>query len=364
VGVLVVAGLVGGCRSIPVIDPKRLAYLEGALGQVLLVGFHGTEAIGNVELERLLCEARVGGVLIFGRNVQGQGQLARLTRSAAERSRACTARPLLVAVDAEGGRVMRLGVNGGWSPTLSHQALGEDNDFAVTELEARRIAARLRAAGINWNLAPVVDVGYNPANSVIVGFGRSFSANPRLVAAQARAYITGMHGESVLTALKHFPGHGSSYTDSHKGFVDVTETANAEIELLPYRRLMAEHAVDTVMTAHVVNRRLDAHYPATLSAATITGVLRGALGWDGVVVSDDLRMAAIEEDYGIERAAVLALAAGVDVLLIADDRLPDGRSAARVALDAVRAALRSGRLDPTALETSLGRIAALKSRID
>jgi len=352
-----------GCRSISAIEPERLRHLDASLGQLLLVGFHGVAAEDNAELERLLCETRVGGVLIFGRNVQSPGQLAKLTGAAAERSRSCTARPLLVAVDAEGGRVMRLGVSGGWSATLSHQDLGEANDFTVTELEARRIAGRLRAAGINWNLAPVVDVGYNPANPVIVGFGRAFSANPRVVAAHARAYITGMRGESVLTALKHFPGHGSSYTDSHKGFVDVTDTANAEVELAPYRMLLAERMVDTVMTAHVVNRHRDAKYPATLSHATIAGVLRGELGWDGVVVSDDLRMAAIEEDYGIERAAVLALAAGVDILLIADDRLPDGRSAARVALDAVRAALRSGRLDPTALETSLGRVAALKSRL-
>jgi beta-N-acetylhexosaminidase len=225
------------------------------------------------------------------------------------------------------------------------------------------LAVRLREAGINWNLAPVVDVGYNPANPVIVGVGRSFSANPRLVAAQARAYLAGMHAESMLTALKHFPGHGSSYTDSHKGFVDVSDTANADVELAPYRLLLADHAVDSVMTAHVFNRHLDSRYPATLSRRTITGVLRDDIGWDGVVVSDDLRMAAIEEHYGLERAAVLALAAGVDVLLIADDRLPDGRSAARVALEAVHRALVRGRLDPTRVELSLGRIAALKARL-
>ena len=351
-----------GCRSLPPLEPDRLAHIERALGQLVLAGFHGTAAGGNADLERLLCDTRAGGVLVFGRNVQSPEQLRALTGAAAERSRACTGRPLLVAVDAEGGRVMRLGPGGGWSSTLSHQDLGDTNDLTVTELEARRIAARLREAGINWNLAPVVDVGYNPANPVIVGVGRSFSANPRLVAAQARAYLAGMHAESVLTALKHFPGHGSSYTDSHKGFVDVSDTANADVELAPYRLLLADHVVDSVMTAHVFNRHLDSRYPATLSRRTITGVLRDEIGWDGVVVSDDLRMAAIEEHYGLERAAVLALAAGVDVLLIADDHLPDGRSAARVALDAVHRALVRGRLDPTRVEVALGRIAALKAR--
>jgi beta-N-acetylhexosaminidase len=355
--------LLAACRTFPVIEPDRLAALEASLGQLLLVGFNGTTGDGNAELERLLCDARVGGVLLFRRNVERPAQLGALTRWATERSRACTDRPLLVAADAEGGRVMRLGPDAGWSATLSHQDLGDSNDFALTELEARRIAVRLREAGINWDLAPVVDVGYNPANPVIVGSGRAFSADPALVTAHARAYLAGMHAESMLTALKHFPGHGSSYTDSHKGFVDVTDTANQEIELAPYRTLLAEGVVDTIMTAHVVNRRIDRRYPATLSAATITLALRGLLGWQGVVVSDDLRMAAIEEHYGLERAAVLALAAGVDVLLIADDRLPDGRSAAGVALDAVHAALVRGRLDPRRVEAALAHVRALKSRL-
>src|SRR5437764_793283 len=161
---------------------------------------------------------------------------------------------------------MRLGPAAGWTATLSHQELGQAGDLAQTELEARRIGGMLREAGINWNLAPVVDVGYNPANPVIVGVGRSFGANPQIVAAQARAYITGMHAAGVLTALKHFPGHGSSIDDSHAGFVDVTETARPDVELVPYRLLLAEGLVDAVMTAHVFNRHLDTSVPATLVA--------------------------------------------------------------------------------------------------
>jgi beta-N-acetylhexosaminidase len=171
-----------------------------------------------------------------------------------------------------------------------------------------------------------------------------------------------MRAAGVLTALKHFPGHGSSFADSHLGFVDVSDTARPALELAPYRALLAEGAVDAVMTAHVYNRRLDRRYPATLSRPTIAGVLRGELGWHGVVVSDDLRMGAIEQHYGLDDAAVLALRAGVDVLLIADDRLPDRRSAARVALHAVRRALEEGRLAPEIVEGALARIAALYAR--
>jgi beta-N-acetylhexosaminidase len=269
----------------------------------------------------------------------------------------------MIAVDAEGGRVMRLGTAAGYTDTLSHRDLSASGDLTLTELEARRIGGRLRRSGIHWNLAPVVDVGYNAGNAVIVGTGRSFGADPADVVAHARAYLAGMHAAGVLTALKHFPGHGSSFGDSHLGFVDVTDTAEQAIELQPYRALMAEGLVDSVMTAHVFNRRLDRRYPATLSRATVGGLLRDKLGWRGVVVSDDLRMGAIEQHYGLDDAAVLALEAGVDVLLIADDRLLDGRSAARVAIEALRRALESGRLAPDTVDAALARVDALRARL-
>jgi beta-N-acetylhexosaminidase len=344
-------------------EPAGIAALSRDLGQLLLVGVRGTEAEGNLELEALLCEARIGGVVLFARNIVDAAQLARLTGAMQARSRACTGRPLLVAVDAEGGRVMRLAPRAGYTGTLSADELGRGNDVAVTELEARRIGAMLRAAGINWDLAPVVDVGYNPANPVIVGHGRAFGADPARVVEQAQAFVRGLHEAGILTALKHFPGHGSSYADSHVGFVDVTETARPEVELAPYRALIAAGLADSVMTAHVVNRWVDDRFPATLSWRTITGVLRRDLGFQGPVVSDDLRMGAIEQRYGMAEAAQLALAAGVDVLLIADDRLPDGRSASSAVLAALRAALAEGRLAPGRVAEALARVAALKERI-
>ncbi|HET7341872.1 MAG TPA: glycoside hydrolase family 3 N-terminal domain-containing protein [Methylomirabilota bacterium] len=353
--------LVAGCRTLAPPAPARLAPLLPRLGDLLLVGFHGT-AGDDAALERLLCRTRAGGLLLFARNVVDAEQVARLTAALGARARECAGRAPLIAVDAEGGRVMRLGPAAGYGDTLSHQALGAENDLALTELEARRIGGRLRRAGIDWNLAPVVDVGYNPANPVIVGNGRAFGADPAAVVAHARAFIRGMHAAGVLTALKHFPGHGGSFTDSHLGFVDVTDTARPDIELAPYRALMAEGIVDSVMTAHVFNRRLDRRHPATLSRPTITGVLREQLGWRGAVVSDDLRMGAIEQHYGFEDAVVLALHAGVDVLLIADDRLPDDRSAAAVAVAAIAAALESGRLAPEAVEAALARGDALRAR--
>src|SRR5437867_2970153 len=366
---LVAASLLGvllaaGCGAAMVPDPARLAALEPELGSLLLVGFRGTDIIGNADLDKLLCEARVGGTVLLSRNIVDSDQLARLTGALAQRAAACTGRKLLVAADAEGGNVMRLAARAGWPATFSAQELGETNDFVLTELEARRIGTMLRAVGINWNLAPVVDVGYNPANPVIVGTARSFGANPLLVAEHARAFVRGLRAEGVLTALKHFPGHGSSFADSHHESTDVTATAEPELELVPYRALIAEGLADSVMTAHVFNRRLDDARPATLSRATITGLLRGELGFRGPVVSDDLRMGAIEKQYGLGEAAVMAVDAGVDVLLITDDRLPDGRSAAQATLDALRTALTRGRLDPGRVEAALERVRALRGRLN
>jgi beta-N-acetylhexosaminidase len=356
--------VIGGCRTGA--DAARndgAARLSPRLGELLLVGFHGTSVEDNPEVERLLCRVRVGGVILFSRNIVDAEQVARLTRALTDRARECTGRTLLIAVDAEGGRVMRLGPGAGYTATLSHQDLGDANDLAQTELEARRIGTMLREAGINWNLAPVVDVGYNPANPVIVGVGRSFGAHPALVAAQARAYITGMHAAGLLTALKHFPGHGSSVTDSHLGFVDVTQTANPEVELAPYRLLLADGVVDSVMTAHVFNRRFDRKYPATLSSSTIAGLLRRDIGWRGVVVSDDMRMGAIEQHYGLKDAVVRAVRAGVDVGLIADDRLPNGQPASDQALEALRAAVRRGRIRTDRAAEALARLDALRARL-
>ena len=333
------------------------------LGQLLLVGFDGTTIAGNPQIDELLCGVRVGGVVLAeGTNIESPPQLRALTADLQRRSRECTGQRLLIATDAEGGEVMRLSPRAGWDPTLSHEELGQAGDLALTELEARRIGFMLRDAGINWNLAPVVDVGYNPANPVVVEHGRSFAANPLRVTAHARAYLMGMRAAGVLATLKHFPGHGSSYADSHDGFTDVTATADADVELYPYRVLLAEGLADAVMTAHVFNRRLDPDFPATLSPATLTVLLRQGLHWAGVIVSDDLKMGAIAKEYDLAEAAVRAVRAGVDVLLIGDDR-PGAGGSAVAALAALRRGVEDGRLSRERIEASLERIHRLKERL-
>jgi len=358
-----------GCALItprPEPDPARLRVAD-----LLLVGFNGTEVAGNEEVRRLVCDVKVGGLLLFERdtasgrprNMASPAQVTALTRDLQALAARCAGRPLFIAADAEGGRVMRLSPRLGYPPTPSAQELGERHDPAFTQAEARRMGMMLREAGINWNLAPVVDVAVNPENPAVVKLGRTYSADPRQVAAQARAFVLGMHEAGVLTALKHFPGHGSSQSDSHQGFTDVTETARLPIELEPYRELIAAGLADSVMTAHVFNRGLDPWDPATLSRFTVRRLLRGRLHYSGVAVSDDLLMGAIAQHYGLEEAAVLALEAGVDVLLISQNtgRIDD-RAAERV-VAAITRAIAAGRLSESTVTGAVGRVDALRSRL-
>jgi beta-N-acetylhexosaminidase len=358
-----------GCALItprPEPDPARLRVAD-----LLLVGFNGTEVAGNEEVRRLVCDVKVGGLLLFERdtasgrprNMTSPAQVTALTRDLQALAARCAGRPLFIAADAEGGRVMRLSPRLGYPPTPSAQELGERHDPAFTQAEARRMGMMLREAGINWNLAPVVDVAVNPENPAVVKLGRTYSADPRQVAAQARAFVLGMHEAGVLTALKHFPGHGSSQSDSHQGFTDVTETARLRIELEPYHELIAAGLADSVMTAHVFNRGLDPWDPATLSRFTVRRLLRGWLHYSGVAVSDDLLMGAIAQHYGLEEAAVLALDAGVDVLLISQNtgRIDD-RAAERV-VAAITRAIAAGKLSESTVTGAVARVDALRSRL-
>jgi len=363
--------VVEGCAATSSSDGAARKTPPLPLGELLLVGFGGTQVDGNDEVRSLVCDVKVGGLILFerdsrsgdARNITSPEQVRQLTSDLQALALQCAGRRLLIAADNEGGAVMRLSTRVGYLPTPPPQALGDAGDPAATALESRRMGATLREAGINWNLAPVVDVAVNPLNPAVVTLGRTFSSDPQQVIMQARAFIQGMHEAGVLTSLKHFPGHGSSRTDSHQGFVDVTETAELKIELAPYRALIKEGLADSVMTAHVFNRGLDPWNPATLSRFTIKRYLRGKLGYKGLVVSDDLLMGAIRQRYGVEEASILALQASVDMLLISQNQGRVERGAAERVIAAIRSAIADGRLSPKALAAAVDRVRALRSRI-
>jgi beta-N-acetylhexosaminidase len=345
--------------------------LAAKVAQMLLVGFRGTDADSAGSILSDIRERSLGGVVLFSRdqptgnpvrNIVSPRQLADLTaalQAAADESEA--GGPLLVSVDEEGGLVARLDPAHGFLATESAAALGARDDVAYTRAAGARIAATLRAAGINLNLAPVVDLDVNPDNPIIGALDRSFGADPGLVTRQSRAFIRGHHDHGVLTTLKHFPGHGSSTADSHLGVVDVSQTWSP-IELQPYRRLVPAGLADAILTAHVFNAQLDPEHPATLSTASIDGLLRGDIGYDGVVISDDMQMGAIRQEYGYADAVRLALLAGVDVLTIANQQVFEADIVTRT-VDIILGLVDDGTIPEARIDAAWRRITALKARL-
>ena len=301
--------------------------LDVKIGQMLKIGFRGMQVADTNHIARDLETYHLGGVVLFDydvprdtayRNIQSPEQVKQLVSEL----KALSEKPLIVSIDQEGGRVARLKSKYGFPKSVSAEYLGSLDNPDSTRYYARQTAETLSNLGINVNLAPVVDVNVNPDNPVIGGLERSFSGNPQTVAKHAGLYIKTLHNYDIQTVLKHFPGHGSSEKDSHLGVVDVTDTWS-EKELIPYRQLIDSSLVDAVMTAHIFNSQLDSTYPATLSKPTIDGILRDRIGFDGVVISDDLMMGAIRKEYGLKTTIKQALNAGVDILSFANNSVYD-----------------------------------------
>lgn len=349
------------------VDPHAPT-LAQKIAQMLMVGFRGLTLDPANPDNPIVADVRdrgIGSTVIFSRdvvlgspvrNVASPAQLRALNAAL----QALAPLPLLIAVDQEGGRVARLDASHGFPPTLAAQALGEIGDPAFTYAQATQMAMTLAAAGINHNLAPAVDVNTNPENPVIGKLGRSFSADPMVVTAHARAFIAAHHAYKITTTIKHFPGHGSSRGDSHQGFVDVTNTWQ-ELELEPYRALIAEGMVDAVMSAHVFNAKLDPLYPATLSPAILTGLLRQELGFTGVIITDDMGMGAITTQYGFAEAVVQAVQAGADMLALGNNLVYDPDVAART-ITILTQAVADGAISEQRIDASYARILALKGK--
>jgi beta-N-acetylhexosaminidase len=337
--------------------------LEHKIGQMLMIGFRGLQVSKDHFIVRDIQERNLGGVVLFDydvpsespvRNIESPVQVETLVASL--QAKADT--PLLVAIDHEGGVLTRLKEAYGFPPTESHQALGELDDLDATRAQATAMARTLAELGINLNLAPVVDLNVNPDNPIIAKYERSFSADPETVTRHAQAFIEAHHAQGVNCTLKHFPGHGSSTGDTHEGWVDVTDTwSRAELE--PYAAIIGAGLADAVMTAHVFNASLDADHPATLSYPTITTILREELGYDGVVISDDMQMGAIADHYGFETAVQMAIEAGVDILAFANNSVYEEDVATRAVAQIVRL-VETGIIDEARIDASYRRIQRLK----
>ncbi len=292
--------------------------LKKMIGQMLVVGFPDSHVDKNSQIIQDINSYNLGGVILFDRfydnrektkNISSPKQLQALTTSLKKLSN----HPIFISVDQEGGKVARLKPKYGFEEFASAKVVAEGS-LDEAKKTYKDMSSMLHINGINCNFAPVVDLEVNPKNKVIVGLERSFGKSSDKVSQYSKVLIQEQKKQGVLSVLKHFPGHGSSLGDSHLGFVDVTNTWSKE-ELEPYKKLIKTNSIDMIMTAHVFNSKLDEQFPATLSYNVNTLMLREELGYEGVIISDDLQMSAISKHYTLKKAATLAINSGVNILL-------------------------------------------------
>ncbi len=350
--------------------PMTTLTLREKIGQMLLVGFRGCTPAECEIIDRDIREHHLGGIILFDqdmtggtidsgnrrRNIESPAQVKTLLAHLQAQSRI----PLLTAIDQEGGRVNRLKTAYGFPASISHEELGRMDQPAETYRHAAATAQTLASLGLNLNLAPVVDLDAHPDNPIIKGKARTFSADPEVVVRHASEFIRAHRAHGVLSCAKHFPGHGSATGDTHLGLVNVTATWH-ERELIPFQRLIAADLCDAIMTAHVFNAKLDPIHPATLSRSVLAGLLRGKLGFHGVIMSDDMEMKAIADHYGLENSIPAAIEAGVDLLCFGNNLSYDPAIAGKAA-SIIERAVASGQIPESRIDESCERVLALKRK--
>ncbi|MFC6016261.1 glycoside hydrolase family 3 N-terminal domain-containing protein [Plantactinospora solaniradicis] len=343
--------------------PGGEASLRRKIASLLVVGFRGEKLAENDWIMKAVRDG-LGGVILFDRdlktnaprNISSPGQVTALVKSLRQASPG----RLLVSIDQEGGQVTRLNPSNGFPATRSQADIGAANSTSTTRAWAQGIVHSLTSIGVNLNYAPVVDLNLNPSNPAVGKLGRSFSANPSVVIRNATEEVQVHRAAGVKTALKHFPGLGTATGNTDFAVVDVSKTWHSS-ELEPFQSLIRSGNADSILVAHLLNKQLDPSRPASLSPAVVTDLLRGRLGWKGAVVSDDMQAAAISSKYGRDEAVAMALEAGVDVLVFANQQVYDPKIVDET-LDNVVNLVRKGRLTEARIDQSVARVDALRPR--
>lgn len=342
--------------------PSEDKELRNKIEQMLIIGFRGTTATPYIT--QTIRDLNVGGIILFDRDVPSSGELERNIVNPEQTKELISqlnelSSDMFIAVDAEGRHVNRLKDRYGFTNIPSAFEMGklsteQTKDYGVF------LGQQLSELGFNLNFAPVVDVNINPQNPVIGSLERSFGDSPEKVYLHASSFIEGLHQNNIVTAIKHFPGHGSSEDDSHLGMVDITDTYKDE-ELLPYKMIIGDGYNDMVMTAHIMNRNIDENYPATLSPLFIQNILREEIGFDGVIISDDMQMGAIVDHYGFDEGIIMAINAGCDLLILSNNGLEGyDELAPYKAVDAILSAVKNNLITEERINQSYDRIQSLK----
>ena len=359
-----IAGSLASLRAMAAAADEEL--LDRMIGQMIMVGFGGDDERdrGVAAVRDQLAQGTIGGVVLYPENIRGARQLRNLTALLANAKSDLVP---LIAVDQEGGTVQRLTRRNGYAYFPSARDVANKRtlktpDGALHLYEA--MARELAHAGINVNFGPVVDLNVNPKNPVIGRRKRSFGSDPKVVTDLARAFITAHRKANVVTAAKHFPGHGSSSTDSHKVLADISKSWR-EKEIEPYVALAHQGLLDMVMVGHLYHPRFSdgPNVPASLSARAV-GALRakGWIGFNGVVVSDDMEMGAVRKSYSLEQRVVMAINAGTDLIVSSNVKARDPALGPRIHA-IIAAAVRDKRIPRARIEAAYGRMLLLKRRL-
>lgn len=341
--------------------------LKKDIGEMLLVGFRGTSIDANSAIVRDIKKYHVGGVIIFEydlpsrkrpRNITSKKQLTKLCH---DLQRVDTTETLLIGIDQEGGMITRLRPEYGFPKFASAKEMGTSNELVKST--ARATSKELQQLGINLNFAPVVDVNVNPNCPIIGKLNRSFSNKPERVTECARIWIDESIRYGVLSCPKHFPGHGSSKTDTHLGVADVSTTWKPG-ELEPYKGLISNSNVKMIMTTHVFNSHFDSVWPATLSKATLTDTLRGALGFRGIIITDDLAMGAMVKNYSLDTMVVRTINAGANMLCLGNNGEVWEENQVEKVVDIIYKAVKAGLIKEETIRMSASKIRGTKKWLD
>ncbi|MGN7763933.1 beta-N-acetylhexosaminidase [Paenibacillus sp. 22594] len=325
--------------------------LEDKIGQMLLVGIDGTEV--SSQTHTMITNDKVGGIILYADNIKSLKGLVSLTNEL-KRSNAGNPAPLFVSVDQEGGKVSRMPDE--YAKIPASGSVGASSNAEAANMMGKLLAREVQTAGFNMDFAPVLDINSNPDNPVIGD--RSFGNTSAKVIELGIAEMKGIESEGIVPVVKHFPGHGDTSVDSHLELpvVKKTEAQLAKLEWRPFQAAVKEQA-DAVMVAHILYPNLDPDRPASLSKVIISQILRGQMGFKGVVITDDLTMGAIMKNYSLAAAAVNTVLAGSDILLVAHEY-----SNERTTRNALLAAVKHGKISEARIDESVYRILSMKHK--
>ena len=336
--------------------------LDELIGEMIIIGIDGTQLSQTPAVKKYLAAGNLGGIILYEKNIAKTNSKVTL-KTLCNEIQSQSNKTVFIGIDQEGGTVNRLKTKYGFPKSVTAKYLGELNNVDSSKAYAQTMAKTIKELGINVNFTPCVDLCSNPNNPIIAKYGRCYSDNPQIVATHAGIFSETLFENNILPVLKHFPGHGSSKGDTHLGMADVTEVWT-ENELVPYRALIKKDLAQAIMSAHIINAKLDPDtLPSTLSKPILTGMLRNDLGFKGVIFSDDMQMRAISDHYGLENTILMAVNAGIDVLMFSGNIPGTETPTIERVFSTFNKLIEDGKISEKRLLESYERIQAVKSKL-